>query len=216
MKKRRKSISVSIPPIRLYLEDIKKIEEVYKEHFETFKIITEDFEFDSVEDLKKLEKYKLSSLSFESSEPYIHVDLSRSNARIYSSNDDAESVGIVTKLKNILEKRITPLKFLLSNWIAFILIFLLISSNIIYSIFYGKSGIFILISFCSYLILNSLWSILGWRLDLRKYSMIYLTNRISRRNFFSRNKDQIILAGISAILGSIATFFVLWLAKQLK
>ena len=127
MKKLEKSISIKIPPVRLFLEDVKAIEEVYKEHFETYEIRTNEFKLDSVEELKDIGKDKLSDLSFSSVDPYAHVKLSEYTAEIYSPRDDVKSTGIIAKLKNILAKRVTPIRYLAGNCLVFPFVILIYS-----------------------------------------------------------------------------------------
>ena len=204
MRKIRKSIRIKIPLIRIYLEELKAIEEVYKENFETYEIITEDFELDSLDELKNIGKEKLSILSFKSSNPYIHVEFTPYDARIYSSEDSISSTGIVEKIKNILDKRITPLRYLISNWWFVLLVILFWSFALILPAQDKVGEGIVIVSFIGITFFWRFWAF------TRKHSLIFLTNRRSQRNFFSRNKDKILLTIFGAIVGGFITFLVLW------
>ena len=218
MKRKEKPSSVEIPPVRLFLEDLEEIEEVYKKYCKELKIETEDFEFDSVEELKNIGKDKLNSLSFNSHDPYISVNFSPSNARIYSSEPDPKSVGIVAILKNILDKRLTPLRHLISKWVLIILNILLFISVMAFLILkdLNENMNIIAIIPLSFFIFWILWMMWGWRFDIKKHSVIYLKNRSSKKNFFSRKKDDIILAIISSIFGCLLTLLVIYLTGKFK
>lgn len=209
MEKRKKSISINIPPVRLFLEDIKEIETIYKENFETFKIQTLDFELDSTEELESIEKDKLSYISFKSSNPNIEVELTPSNAKIYSCDDDVKYYGIVTKLKNILNKRTSPLRHVFKDWILFFFISLPI---IIYKYFPEPKKHEVLFPICAVasMMIIIVYGALGYYFVNKKHSVIYLTNRSSQKNIISRNKYKIILAGISAIFASVVTLLIMY------
>jgi hypothetical protein len=208
MKRIKKSISIEIPPVRLFLEELKAIEKVYKEHFETYKIKTEDFELDSLDELRDIEKAELKNLSFESSNPYIRVAFSPRNATIFSFEDSVNSTGIVTKLKNISDKGITPLRYLSSAWCwvpfnVLFLIFVLLFPPKEYTVAFGIG----LASFTGMAIVWILWS---YRFATKKHSLIFLTSRRSQRNFFLRNKDQILLSVFSVVIGALISLLALW------
>src|SRR4030043_175056 len=107
MRKIKKPISIKIRPIRLFLEDVKEIENVFKEHCETYTILTDDYELESLEELEKIGKEKITGLSFKSSKPDISLNISKNGVSIYSSpdNEDITSTGILSKLKDILSAR---------------------------------------------------------------------------------------------------------------
>lgn len=53
MKKLPQSIFILLPPVRLFVEDIELIEEIYKINCKSYKIRTEEYEIDCLEELKE-------------------------------------------------------------------------------------------------------------------------------------------------------------------
>ena len=214
LKKVTKSISIKIPPIRLFLEDVAAIEEVYKDYCKGYKIITDEYELDCTEDLRKIEKDKLGQLCFKSSEPYIVVDFYPNRARIYSSDSSIISTGIVSKIRAILAKRTTPLRYFTSiRLVAVVGVALALSWQ-----FFGK-----ILSNTNELRIIALtvlgiwicWFACAATFENKHYSLIYLKTKSSQKNFFLRNKDQVLLAIFSAFIGAAMTVLVLWVMGKL-
>lgn len=214
MKELSKSIRVDLPPLRLYVEDIREIEEVYKKSFNNYKIIVENFEIDSSEELslikEKTGKDELNRLSFESMDPYIRLDLSPSGGSIFSLTDDNICRGVIDKLKEIVLRRASSLRYIFNTWflaglavlVGFLSATLARKGNTVWII-----SIITLYGFCA------MWATWVYKFKFRKYCVIFLRSRGSQKNFFARNKDQILLSIISAFFGSIMTLIVLWFFK---
>ena len=213
MKKIKKSHSIYITPIRLFLEDIQTIEDIYKQYCKSFTIKTDDYVLDTTAELKEINKEKISRLSFESFDPHIHVDLSECTARIYSRKDDPNSLGIVAKLKEVLDKRVTSWRFIFSSWI-------MIPAQILLWVFYWTFLCVNSLSMISGLtiipLIMVLWYVAQYRFKSKKHTIIYIVNKKNLPNFFRRNKDQIVLVVISAIVGGIISFFLFWITGALK
>jgi len=168
MKQIDKGIWIKIPSSRLYLEDIEAINDIYKEHFEEYEIITERFELDSIDELLKLGQDKINKITFKSENPHVSLELMPTRAEINAWSDDVKSAGVVAKLKNILDKRLTPLRYLASSWMwlpvyACVLIGVPFLSkwagSIIYPIF---------------IVLMIFWAFWSFRFKFKNYSLIYL------------------------------------------
>ena len=210
MEKIKKNRDIDIPPVRLYMEDIREIEEIYRQNCKEYKIRTEDFVFDSSEELKSINEKKISNLYFESSNPSISMRLYKRYGVISGYNDEVSVLGIVTKIKSVLDKRVTPLRYIDSKWFVIFIVFLsLLSFQWALSFYRLADKVDKLFLFVSYLILSSLllFSWMAFTLFM-KHSVIYLFDKSSQKNFFSRNKDQIVLVTIGAILGALAYFLL--------
>jgi hypothetical protein len=116
MKKLSQSISISLSPVKVFIEDIELIEKIYKDNCEFFRIRTEEYELDSVEELKALNIKKYNFVEFTSKQPYINLVISSDSTRIYSSANDINSTGIVLKLKDILKSCRSPFIYSFSTW----------------------------------------------------------------------------------------------------
>lgn len=215
LKKVAKPISIKIPPIRLFLEDVEAIEEVYKEYCKEYKITTDEYELDCTEDLRKIEKDKLGELCFESSEPHIVVDFHPSRASIYSSDSSVISTGVVSKIRAILAKRTTPLRYFAKFWLVIVMTGAVALSLPLFGKILPNIEMFPIMAF-SVLGILICWIVWAAMFEDKYYSLIYLKTRSSQKNFFLRNKDQVLLSIFSAFLGAAMSFLVLWAMGKLK
>ncbi|WP_375496463.1 hypothetical protein, partial [uncultured Nostoc sp.] len=102
MKKLPKQIYASLPSVSLYLKDIEILEEIFKSNCKFYTIVTEEYEFESLEQLKQLEKLDFEEIRFKSQEPQVSLKISSLSTSSFISEDNAISVGILTKIKEIL------------------------------------------------------------------------------------------------------------------
>jgi hypothetical protein len=211
MEKIKKSINIEIPPLKLYINDLIDIFKIFKDNFKSFKIKTDEYLINSIDELETYHKKIINELNFESSDPFIHLNLHRSGASIYSSNDDAFSSGIAYKLYNILKKNLNKLRFFSNNWIQIplqllFLIFLTLSLKF-------KKIIFVLITIFIILFII-FWIIWSVRFSMRNHTIIYLYKK-NEDNFFKRNFDKLLLRLITLILGSLLTIIVQIILKKI-
>jgi len=207
MKKIPKSIDINISPVILYIEELEKIEEIYKDNFESYEIIVKskelenDFEFTSIEELTeffdKKGVVKLNELSFEASNPYIHVEFDNVKARIYGSGNDVKSVGIINKLKNIANKRPAIYEILTNNFLFVVSILILL---LVDKLLFETNPIIVIILFLLYVV----WGLWSYNLLTKNYSVIYLKKGNLQKSFLAENKDKIILILIGAFISVIA------------
>jgi uncharacterized membrane protein len=197
MKKLEKSIFVNLPPVKLFLEDIEAIEEIYKENCETFEIRTDSYILNSSEELRNLGQEKLNYLYFGSWNPYITLEIEGNSVHIYSGRDDAISIGIVNKIKSILDRRINFLSYFANSWI---LIIILNSINLfLFWLNHTNSKVWV----SNTELVNSLIIMFCVFFASTKKSVAYLENSKSK-NFFTINRNQFFLL----ISGGIITFIV--------
>lgn len=83
IKKIEKSINIELPPIKIFLEDIKAIEEILKDNCESFKIETKDYQLDSCDEFQQISETKLNYIKISSSQPFISIELEENIADIY-------------------------------------------------------------------------------------------------------------------------------------
>ena len=218
MKELAKSILIILPPIRLYLDDLRAVEKIFKENTEGYKITIEGYELESIEELVEIGKTKIHWLRLQAREPYIVLTLFERNADIYSHDSQVADKGIVEKIRDVVEPRKARMHnlpyWLMWSLTGLILTFLIVDlPQSLYSFppttTMGK--ILLALGVLAYVGFNVLcWS---WarRLATEWYTVIHLKNRGDEKNFFSRNRDQLITILITAVLTSLGTLFVLWL-----
>jgi hypothetical protein len=202
MKKIDKSISKDYLPVKLYLDDLESIEEILKEVSTSLSFETEDYKFDSIEELKThFKRAQINELHVKSSTPYITMDFTRMWTRIYVSSSDISNAGVFYRLDQIISNRNRKLKWRYSFYFLWIVNILL---WIINGVPFGPK----LIPVNPYLSISIdtlafMWLIWFFFIKFRRHSVIVLTHKNSEAPFLQRNKDNLILAIISALLGAI-------------
>lgn len=209
MKRINKSLSKAYPTVKLFLDDLTSIESILNESAMDFEISTEDYTFTSVDELES--KYKnenLSSLKISTRSPYINIELNKMWIRIYCGSEETSTAGIFYKLDKILSAKVRKPRFLYSYyaiWIGNILI-LATPNSLLKKINPQAPEIELILTLIWFL-----WILWVAYIRLFKSSDISLVKRADLQNFFSRNKDQIIVSlingAIGAVLGIIGTIF---------
>jgi hypothetical protein len=212
MKRIKKPISKELPPVKLYLDDLKHIYEILKERVKSIEITTEDYEVEDINQLKNLEIKKLHRLSIECSNPYITIEFHPSSASIYFAEDSTYNRGILSEIEDIISKRKVFLgRFLTSFWANF-LIGGLIGGSFIGMLVMPKTYAWLFLALELIFILSMIFL---WRFAFRSYSTIILLERKEESSFWKRNRDQIFIVIIGAIAGSLVTIFALWILNLL-
>ncbi|GAG74915.1 unnamed protein product [marine sediment metagenome] len=219
MKKIKKSKSKDYPVLRLYKDDLEKIETIFKENYEDYEIIIDEYRLENISDISKIKKRETTNFSIKAHFPYIHLDISKDSASLHiSDEDDLKLLGMFSKIDEILSKRISLLSVFTIPWIYFSV------QLILWIIFWGfpieRFNIPKLLFMGSFLILIVIWVLGSFWLKFKKHSLIYLSeDSHSKLNFFQRNKDKIIISIISAIIGAIigigGTIVANWLYNKL-
>jgi hypothetical protein len=107
MRRRRDApIFRTIPPSKLYLDEVSEIVEILRQHtLGDVQIATDDYEADDVDDLRELGLKKIHSLDIESQEPHVWVSFAPGTAMIQSPDSSAVSRGIVAEIEEALQPR---------------------------------------------------------------------------------------------------------------
>lgn len=211
MYRRTKSHHKHIKPVRLYLDDVEEICKILHEVTESVQLITEDYLFEEPEQLAELRKDYITDLEIRSSNPFISVDLKPGKGWLYIAKDEPASRGVFEKVMQFLEERRYPLwRFttfpsilLFSSCLGLSLAFLLVLATGILEL-----GLPVIVVSAVGVLVFVLLILHGVEISSKKYSVVFLTHRANAQPFLKRNRDQIILALISAILGGLVTLFV--------
>jgi hypothetical protein len=210
MKKVRKPIRKELPPVKLYLDDLESICAILKQKAKSIDITTEDYEVKDIKQLKNLETKKLHYLSIECSDPYITIEFDEMWARIYFAEDSTYNRGLLSQIEDVLNKRKVFLgRFLAGSW-APALCGMLTSGSFFATIIMFARQLMSYAWLCLALtLLFTLFTIFVFRLGLKSYSTIILLERKEKVSFWKRNSDQILVAIIAAIIGSLITIAAL-------
>ena len=207
MKRLNTSLGIHLPPVTLFREDIVKIAETLTQNDGKLRLRTENFEYDSLEELFSNQEDSLFKLSLGRDDPHISVDFDGSiGVWIYTSRDDMLSKAIFFELQSLLESKrrtshLVVAKFTkimgwlgalgggafatVGNWTAASLFWMLIPLDIIFSFAKHRSSI-------------------------SKELMA------QRKSFWQRNSDQVVVAIIGAIAGAVITLIITALQSSAK
>ncbi|MBE9197614.1 MULTISPECIES: hypothetical protein [unclassified Nodularia (in: cyanobacteria)] len=209
MKKLPKYVYTSLPPVKLFLEDIEKLDAIYQTYCQCYIICTEDYELDSLEELKQLGQSEFYQIRFQSKQPQVSLKMSDYETTIFALEDDIESIGIVTKLKEILETRCIKSKSHKTLWLflrllksflpmfIFLIGYFLLEKNII------NVNDVIQVTIVYVVIISSLIIFIFHLItEDKKYPVVYMINEPNKYNFFVEHKNSIMLL----IIGGFITF----------
>lgn len=196
MKKREQSLSQEFKPMKLYYEDLEEIYDVFKEHPGEVKFDADTYELENLNEVLDIKKDDFTDFKIYAHNPYVSLDFSKNSIRLYISDDTPFQRGLFEKLKTVLKKKERYFISSLFSYYAYALLIVVMSTlsywenrYITYSI--GASAAFFYALYTMY--------VFKWR------SIIVPSHRSSRPNFLQRNKDQIILVIISAIIGGLVS-----------
>jgi hypothetical protein len=215
MRKIPQYIFMSLPPVKIFLEDIEKLDAIYRNNCKSYTICTEDYELDSLEELQQLGKSEFYKIKFQSQEPHISLEMLDDGTKIFAYEDDAASTGIVTKLKETLEIRCIKSRSDRNLWSWFPMIFfsvlsLSLSKNIINLDNQFQMNLVILLSI--FAIIVFIIDVLISQAEHKKIPVFYMINQTPNKNFFIEYKNQIILL----VIGGTITLSVQVLSQWIK
>lgn len=201
---KRKEFKIS--GVKLFLEDLEKIVEIMSSNSKVVEIFDRDFKYDSIADLTKNRK-KVRHLNLMVSSPYISFEYNsfRRDAKDdnfagefkLSASYDADVSFL--KIREILEQKKGWFSFLASHLFFSIILtnlLILISASILD--YFVADNIMIIIIILTVIYLPFLGAI-GY------LTSIDLEYSHRRQSFWAKNRDQILIAIIGAVIGVLAT-----------
>lgn len=190
-------------PVKLYLDDLKKIEAMLNEVSKDIKIESEGYEFSNIDELIQLQKESIETLCMKIYNPYLSIEFKKNEVWLYIADDTALSRGIYEKIKDYLYKHKRNLSWVRKNSLYTSII--LIGYSIISGFFIKYMGITFAKINLAFMIGMFLLVIYFSR---AQFSLIYLVRRVEKPSFVERNKDRIILSIISAVFGGLVTWIL--------
>jgi hypothetical protein len=222
--------------LKLYLDDLEEIESILKDA-RGLNFRSAGYKFDNLAELvTQCQDQLLRSILISSFDPYVQIDLDRAYNRLYcDTSDPTKGSGVFHRLDEVLKRasrkpRISyPRSYtrwsIVNSISVFAMLYLPITESA--DIFswritqyipsfanywrflewpWGFTGFLVIetVLFCS--ILGLLWSMSKRRV------MIIISRRSQRRNFFVRNRDQLLVhlfvAVVAVILTLVASHFL--------
>lgn len=194
MKKLDQSISIQFPPVVLYLEDLEEIEHVLVRDAKDLVIRCEGYEFDSTAELAtKLDGKQIHAMEFRADNPYTSIDFDPFSTRIHVGTSNVHGAGISHLIANILQRRTRSFRWIYKPWTPSLLLFgISIGSPLLPTPWNRLLYVLVFI-----------WVLWSFWIDVKRHSIIRLVKRPA--SFFARNRDQLVITIISAVIGAILT-----------
>jgi len=204
MRKVKESISRRFKPANLYVDDVLRIVEIFKEISSEVELVAEGYAFEDVSELKEIPKDYIHKLEITIKRPYISLGFDEDNLGMYVAEDTPENRGIIDMVSEYINSKGSFWFIVTRSRIVWVLLFILILIFLNCSTWLlGEEALITRISlFGISLIFTALLWIVDRNID-KRYNVIFLTNRREKASFLRRNKDRIILAAISILIGAI-------------
>jgi hypothetical protein len=200
MERIRDSVSKSLPPLRIYTEELRELTSFLSETCETFTIMTCGYRLESIDELSQLPKHLAHDLDIEGTNPRVRVRLTPVGGDIHVYGGDVQCEGIAARIENIL--RAGRLRMpLLPGWVPVLSgLPLLVAAPSRHVPTIALAGI------VAFLIV--VWTVYDGFLKLRRYNTIIFKARQDCPSFWERKNDEIILLIVGAVVGSLITLLI--------
>ncbi|AZP13550.1 hypothetical protein [Undibacterium parvum] len=197
MEKLDKPQTKDYDPLVMWACDLEEIFSVLN-NCTKIEFVADHVKFESVEEFVKASKGRNPKVvKIKTSEPYLTIDLYHRWAQLYVSSSELLASGLFHKIDSILSRcERKPKFFYRYGWVfgcSLILpnIFYLSQLKSYRYLSYWSGSLIIL--WLSYVAFIQLW----------RFSVIHPMYREARLNFFRRNKDSLVIALISAMVGAV-------------
>jgi len=210
MRRITKPIRKRLLPAKLYLNDLEHIYDILRKNTKRVDIYTSDYKVEDVKQLTELEIEEEHRLVFDCPEIDISIELLPNGIELFSGSDSVNNSGILVKIEEVIKKRRVPFGgFLVSIWPYIITVCLIIISIVIY----GSNDYFIWF-FLAFAVIIIIAYIFMARFNSNSFSTVKLISKKEESSFWKRNKDQILVAIIAAIISSFLTSIAFLILNQ--
>lgn len=202
MKKAGNKRFEDFPAVKLYLDDLLDLVRILEESCEEVQIRTEDYDEIKPSEIEEVaasvDGNKFSNIYIQSYRPYISLELRTFGISAYISEDSLIQHGVISKFREIIEKR-KKKYFNALTYIGWLI------PMAVFGVSIAKSE-WILAGMCSGLIFLMIWPIVKFQMA---HKVVVLTTfKTNELSFFSRRKDDIAVAIGSALIGAIVSFIL--------
>ena len=197
MEKIERNSDEDFPATTLYLDDLKDILRAVSSVCKKVEIRTEDYKLNNLEEIDTLaEKYtkgRFPNIYVQSYEPHFSLNIATSRISIYTNQGTFELKGLIAEVKGIANRGKKP--FYTLRYRLFYIVLSLLGGFLVFSGNYEFWGPLVAVYF----------GVAAWLIpiELRNRVVVKTQPRGSTPNFFKRNRDNIILAAFSALLGAL-------------
>ena len=209
MKRVSGSLSRLFPPITLYRDDVLQIVKEFESYGQRVTVTVGQNELEDLSELcpDSLRRDRVGQLGIVVHSPHAALNLSPSAVHLYVGDDDAKAVGLFTLVSDILKRHRRPLWWASAFW------FLLLLSVFVGAAFaIGRlAGPVGLVAGAVVVVAYALWFYLSYTREMRTHAIVVLVDRRSAPPFLKRNRDAIVLAVFSAVVGACVLVLVEYL-----
>lgn len=204
MKRLPKELTARFRPVRLGRSDIQRLHDAFARANAEVLIHCNDWQLETLDDLNEWSHGEITALGIKVRDPYISLTLGPTGSHLYASDDSPMQRGVFEEVKQMLEPQQIAFTGKLFGFVP--------------GFFFGPSIVFLWYDpNPNEVIAASLGIVAGGLVVLRDFHYSFkkgLEVQLSEAtSFVSRNKDQIILAAIAAVFGSLATLALQWFTK---
>lgn len=211
MKKKNRTFSLDLHPTRIYLDEIILLEEVLRQNCKSMYIDVDDeeYDFDTTSELCSLKKKAISNVAIIAHAPDINIRISDSYARISYQSDDVCVLGVIEKIRQILQGGQSYWNIFL-YWKGSVILFLTLTALLIVAeIVLLPHPLKVKLEIANILFLISTFIWILKAVLFSQHSIIYLVRRSERRHplkkLFFKSSREIIIAVVSSALAAIIT-----------
>jgi len=191
--------------LRLYSDDLENINKLMSQLSKKTSWTTDKYNYNSFEEFNANNKEReLKKLEIKSFEPFISIDLSQHSGELRVHSTEIVHDGIFHSLDKILSQRDIKFITLLEAkpiHLIYLGVFLVVIS------FIKISPLILLIPFIIFILFQGL---VGY-IRFTRSSMVKMHPFGDEKTFWTRNKDQVILLILGAIIGSALTVLINYL-----
>jgi len=172
---------LNLLPTKIYFEDLEEIIDILKEVSDKIEIKTEDYEVETIEELKELDQGEINYLKLQVIEPYILIEIFTDDSIIYISEESLSTRGMLEKIKQIFRRDRYKLGWFADKSTEKI-IFSLILISFLYFFLFDRHYSFIILG-SVFMVFDIIWYIYAPKVKNR----IFLTKKTDKKSFWKRN-----------------------------
>jgi hypothetical protein len=196
--KKEKSFTKDFGPLVLWREKLNEL--LLAVNSDKIEISTEDYSFESLDEVKEhFGQRPINTLKIASLKPHMSVTFGKlgSTCWVYASPTAAQ---LFLEIDEILKRCERKPRILYSNWIS-AFAFLPLGVSQMWDPKYNEFPVLLIPALVVFI-----WIIRATYINLRWHSVLHMERRYEAPSFFQRNRDQMWMMIISAIVGGLLTF----------
>jgi hypothetical protein len=213
VKRLAKNLSRSLPPVKVFVDDIKTVIDIMSKASDnpTFALSTDQYSLDDLKWLEELKGQKVGELNITLVEPRIDVSIMSSGVLLWTWQETPAIRGVLDEVAEFLVSKRRKFSWkekgiLKAFYALFAFSFIVLMAQFIV-------GLGWLLYVCGLGFFVAL--VLFIRMFTVKSSIIP-EKRVERKSFLERNRDQVIVAIVTAALTFVATLLGTWAAGLLR